>query len=153
MHILTWCKNSIHAHTYGHTHQYISDKIFPLLLGKPCKKNNRKRFYCKCYKLDGNMHKVLANNTTLNIILKHVIRYIIWFMCNDYHFKTDTILYFSEWGENSQGTHQMEIFWDTVQNLGAEKEINVPIKKEIIYWLPFRGLNKTWFIYTSYQMF
>ena len=99
------------------------------------------------------MHEVLANNTTLNIILKHVIRYIIWFMCNDYHFNTDTILYFSEWGENSQGTHQMEIFWDTVQNLGAEKKLNVPTKKEIIYWLPFRGLNKTWFIYTSYQMF
>ena len=34
------CKQFIHAHTYGHTHQYISDKIFPLLLGKPCKKNN-----------------------------------------------------------------------------------------------------------------
>ena len=81
MHILTWCKNSIRAHPYGHTHQYISDKIFPLLLGKPCKKNNRKRFYCKCYKLDGNMHKVLANNTTLNIILKRVIRYIIYDSC------------------------------------------------------------------------
>ena len=38
MHVLTWCKNSIHAHTYGHPHRYISDKIFPLLLGKPCKK-------------------------------------------------------------------------------------------------------------------
>ena len=81
MHILTWCKNSIHAHTYGHTHQYISDKIFPLLLGKPCKNIIKKRFSCKCYKLDGNMHKVLANNTTLNIILKHVIRYIIYDSC------------------------------------------------------------------------
>ena len=133
MHILTWCKNSIHAHTYGHTHQYISDKIFPLLLGKPCKKNNRKRFYCKCYKLDGNMHKVLANNTTLNIILKHVIRYIIYDSCAMIIILTQIPYYISVNEVKTVREHiKWKVFGDTVQSLGAQKKRNAPTKKEII---------------------
>ena len=54
-------------------------------------------------------------------------------MCNDNHFNTYTMLYFSESGGNSQGTHQMESFWDSVQSLGAQKKRNAPTKKEIIY--------------------
>ena len=47
-------------------------------------------------------------------------------MCNDNHFNTYTMLYFSESGGNSQGTHQMESLWGHCSKPGCTEDKKCP---------------------------